>query len=562
MKQIISYFNTILQLYPEEKLSKKIVMIIILLILGSGLEFLNLSLIIPFLNKMTTTSASLPVGSPYLNELTERTLLELLSIILLVNTLKNSIQFMSLYFQNALSYRLESRLSQTLLSKDMQQDFEAQKQKNTAESQNEILNVSFNINRYFILPFMGIVSDFIVLSTILIFLFLFNPQITFLSLLLFSLAIVFYNFSIGKRYMKWGKVKLKTNQERLKIIQESLGAIVDITLLRRHSFFQQKFEQENSISERVGTYQNAFNQFPKFYFEFLVYLFLWVIIFYIHAYGNASGDLILTLGVFAASLMKIIPSFNKLAAAYQSIKYSLPSLRHIETLTPKRNTFSEEEQKPIIFTQKIAFENIDFKYQTGTNYVFENFSFQLTKNTSLGIVGESGKGKSTLINLLLGLLNPQAGAITTDGQSISQNLNQWQSMIGYVPQSIYLLETTLRENIAFGLDEEKIDNTRVKEVIRDAQLDNFIQNPEELYRPVGERGLDLSGGQVQRIGIARALYHNPEILIFDEATSALDGSTEEEVLKTIKQLSKTKTIIMISHKRENLDFCNNIITLS
>ncbi len=203
---------------------------------------------------------------------------------------------MSLYFQNALSYRLESRLSQTLLARDMQQDFEAQKRKNTAESQNEILNVSFNINRYFILPFMGIVSDFIVLSTILIFLFLFNPQITFLSLLLFSVAIVFYNFSIGKRYMKWGKVKLKTNQERLKIIQESLGAIVDITLLRKHSFFQQKFEQENSISERVGTYQNAFNQFPKFYFEFLVYLFLWVIIFYVNTYGNASGDLILTLG--------------------------------------------------------------------------------------------------------------------------------------------------------------------------------------------------------------------------------------------------------------------------
>ena len=562
MKQIISYFNTILQLYPEEKLSKKIVMIIILLILGSGLEFLNLSLIIPFLNKMTATSASLPLGSPYLNLITERTLLELLSIILLVNTLKNSIQFLSLYFQNALSYRLESRLSQSLLARDMQQDFEAQKRKNTAESQNEILNVSFNINRYFILPFMGIVSDFIVLSTILIFLFLFNPQITFLSLLLFSVAIVFYNFSIGKRYMKWGKVKLKTNQERLKIIQESLGAIVDITLLRKHSFFQQKFEQENSISERVGTYQNAFNQFPKFYFEFLVYLFLWVIIFYINTYGNASGDLILTLGVFAASLMKIIPSFNKLAAAYQSIKYSLPSLRHIEALTPKRNTFSAEEQKPITFTQKIAFENVDFKYQTGTNYVFKNFSFQLTKNTSLGIVGESGKGKSTLINLLLGLLNPQAGAITTDGQNISQNLKQWQSMIGYVPQSIYLLETTLRENIAFGLDEEKIDNIRVMEVISDAQLDSFIQQPEELYRPVGERGLDLSGGQVQRIGIARALYHNPEILIFDEATSALDSSTEEEVLKTIKQLSKTKTIIMISHKRENLDFCNNIITLS
>ena len=260
--------------------------------------------------------------------------------------------------------------------------------------------------------------------------------------------------------------------------------------------------------------------------------------------------------------MKIIPSFNKLAAAYQSIKYSLPSLQHIEALTPKRNTFSAKEQKPITFAQKIAFENIDFKYQTGTNYVFENFSFQLSKNTSLGIVGESGKGKSTLINLLLGLLNPQAGAITTDGQNISHNLKQWQSMIGYVPQSIYLLETTLRENIAFGLDEEKIDNTRVNEVIRCAQLDSFIQQPEELYRPIGERGLDLSGGQVQRIGIARALYHNPEILVFDEATSALDGSTEEEVLKTIKELSKTKTIIMISHKRENLDFCNKIITLS
>ena len=334
MKKTLNNFIDILWLFPEEKSTIKIFTIIFLLIVGSLLEFLNLAFIVPLLSKMTNQSISEKsfMGN-YYNFFKEVSLVQMLIIIVIIVFLKSVIQFFGLYFQNKFSHRFEVLISNYLFEKGLKNDYQNQLKNNTSYSQNEIINYPFNINRFFILPMFVIISDLVILSSILIFLFLFNPLVSCLSLIFFGTSIVLYNSIVARKFIRWGEIKLNSNKNRLKIIQESFGAFIDITLLDKSNFFNKKYEEENQTYARVGTFHNSFNQIPKFYFEILIYSFLLGIVYFLSFYSSEQS-LILTLGVFAASLMKIIPSFNKLAASYQSIKFSQSS---IEILKNEQN---------------------------------------------------------------------------------------------------------------------------------------------------------------------------------------------------------------------------------
>lgn len=561
MKNTLNYFITILRLFPEESSKSKIVFILLLLVLGSILEFLNLAFIAILLSRMANKSiTNQSIVFDYFSFMTDLSILNLLMIVVFVVCTKNIIQFSGLYYQNKFSHKFEELISNYLFNKDLGISFEDHLKKNTTNSQNEIITYAFNINRYFILPFLNIISDLIVLITILFFLVIFNPLITVVSILFFVFFIFIYNKLIGDKFLKWGKIKLSINQNKLKIIQESIGAYKPIILLNKKEYFQNKFENENKISTHIGTLHNSFNQMPKFYFEILIYSFLVIIILITNSFMDNNESIILMLGVYAASMMKVIPSFNKLASSYQSIKFSKYSLSVLEPLSSAHEINFHNEQT-LTFSNEIIFDNISFSYGASSIKLFNDISFVIKKNTTLGIIGESGKGKTTLINILLGFLEIDQGNIRVDGNEISLNSISWQSKIGYVPQDIYLLDAPIIENIAFGIPLNQIDLHRVKNVIKRAKLSSLVENEKDLYRKVGERGLTLSGGQIQRIGIARALYNDPEILIFDEATSALDNQTQNEILKTIESLKKDKTIVMISHDSYLIDFCDNIYTL-
>ena len=561
MKNTLNYFITILRLFPEESSKSKIVFILLLLVLGSILEFLNLAFIAILLSRMANKSiTNQSIVFDYFSFMTDLSILNLLMIVVFVVCTKNIIQFSGLYYQNKFSHKFEELISNYLFNKDLGISFEDHLKKNTTNSQNEIITYAFNINRYFILPFLNIISDLIVLITILFFLVIFNPLITVVSILFFVFFIFIYNKLIGDKFLKWGKIKLSINQNKLKIIQESIGAYKPIILLNKKEYFQNKFENENKISTHIGTLHNSFNQMPKFYFEILIYSFLVIIILITNSFMDNNESIILMLGVYAASMMKVIPSFNKLASSYQSIKFSKYSLSVLEPLSSAHEINFHNEQT-LTFSNEIIFDNISFSYGASSIKLFNDISFVIKKNTTLGIIGESGKGKTTLINILLGFLEIDQGNIRVDGNEIYLNSISWQSKIGYVPQDIYLLDAPIIENIAFGIPLNQIDLHRVKNVIKRAKLSSLVENEKDLYRKVGERGLTLSGGQIQRIGIARALYNDPEILIFDEATSALDNQTQNEILKTIESLKKDKTIVMISHDSYLIDFCDNIYTL-
>ncbi len=287
-----------------------------------------------------------------------------------------------------------------------------------------------------------------------------------------------------------------------------------------------------------------------------------------------GGDITLLfsqLTAFAAAAVRVMPATNRINTYLSEIAYAQPCLDYLyENLTENMKQDvngsvtgltgeQEQEKEPLTLEDKIVLDHISFTYPNTDKPIFTDAHMEVRKGQSVGIMGPSGAGKSTIVDILLGLLHVQAGAITCDGKNIFENYPSWLSKIGYIPQSIYLIDESIRDNIAFGIDADKIDDHRIWEVLEEAQLKSFVEElPEGLETTIGDRGVRISGGQRQRLGIARALYHNPEILVFDEATSALDGDTEAAVMEAVNSFHGKKTMVIIAHRLNTIEKCDII----
>jgi ABC-type multidrug transport system fused ATPase/permease subunit len=277
-------------------------------------------------------------------------------------------------------------------------------------------------------------------------------------------------------------------------------------------------------------------------------------------------DIIQYLAIFAVASFRIVPGASRLLSAFQTIKHMEPSVRLLlqefdskDNSYIKNNYLPKDLSTPLKFQKEINLTNLSFSYPIRKEFVLSKISMTIKKGDFVGIIGETGSGKSTLINLLIGLLKSSDGKVEVDGLNINSNLTKWYKKIGYVPQSVYLIDDTIRKNIAFGLREDDIDNDLVAKAIEKANLDEFVNNlPDGLETIVGEKGIRLSGGQQQRIGIARALYRDPEILILDEATSSLDEATEKKIMESIQFLKGKKTLIVITHRLITVKNCDKI----
>ena len=268
------------------------------------------------------------------------------------------------------------------------------------------------------------------------------------------------------------------------------------------------------------------------------------------------------LALFAAVGFKIIPSINKIIFAFQHLKFYLPvSEAVIKDLKLKPEQIISSRNKNIFENFNINIQNISYKYPGSKKHIFKNINLKINKFEIVGISGSSGSGKSTLINCLIGLLKPTSGKIEVNKKNIFDNLRSWQKKIGYVPQQVFLTDENMYSNIAFGVESRKINRKKIIEASRISQLNNFLNKKEDYKKIVGERGMRISGGQLQRVGIARALYNDKDILIFDEATSSLDQETEQLFLNSIKKFKRKKTIIIISHKLNTLKFCDKIFKI-
>jgi ABC-type multidrug transport system fused ATPase/permease subunit len=389
-----------------------------------------------------------------------------------------------------------------------------------------------------------------------------------------TILIISFLFISGMLFQRTLKNKLlffgKKKQYFGGLIYQSLlqgfGAVKDVKLLGRENYFENEFQKNNTVYISNLSKINVFNALPRPYLEFISIIGLSFMIIVLKLKGENISLLVPTLGVFLAAAFRMIPSINRIMSSIQAIRVSSPS---IDTLCNEIKNIRSSKQKSRInsveieFKQKIKVIDLSYKYPNANNLALSKINFEIEFGESIGIVGPSGSGKSTLIDLILGLLIPTSGQIIVEAQDINQNLRQWQNQIGYVPQNIFLTDDSIKKNIAFGIPENVIDTVALNNAIKAAQLDEFVNSlPEGINAYVGERGVRLSGGQRQRIGIARALYHNPNVLVFDEATSALDSNTESNFMAAVDQLKGHKTLIIIAHRISTLENCDKILTIN
>jgi ABC-type multidrug transport system fused ATPase/permease subunit len=429
--------------------------------------------------------------------------------------------------------------------------------RNILNSNNFIDNV---IDPLFILLTDGFVALLLCTALILI-----DPLSMALTIGLVSMvAIAFHKFS-KTRIEIWGVERQKMQSIRIQQINETFGGIKEVTLLGRDRFFKQKFESNVNQLSRINRKFSTIIVIPRLYLELLSITGLAVLVTSMLAMGRAPNSMLPILGLFAGGAFRLMPAINRITFAFQSFRMGGPI---IQLMTDHMN------QKPIDqigttvhpsieFQKSIQFKSLTYKYEGSDDPALVDLSFEILKGSEIGIIGSTGAGKSTFVDVLLGLLSPTSGQVLVDGIDISRNLRGWQDLIGYVPQTIFLTDSSIEANIALGIVEDEIDYSKIDRALELAQLKTFVETlPNGKKTMVGERGVRLSGGQRQRIGIARALYNDPPILVFDEATSALDEETELEILAGLKKLSGRKTTIMITHRSAALINCKQIYEIA
>jgi ABC-type multidrug transport system fused ATPase/permease subunit len=377
-------------------------------------------------------------------------------------------------------------------------------------------------------------------------------------------TICFTYYALAKKSISlWGKERIQFQDSRVKQIQESLQGIREILMTWKQESFLKNFSFSTFKYTEIGKKQYIIRNFPRLLLEFLGVLSLAILFVLLQLKSVPINEMIPIIGFFAAASFKMIPSANRLLNAFQTLKFSGPVIDLINKEINLKSEFDNEKNSEINFDKNINLKNINFSYnKESEKIILKNINLKIKKGEFVGFIGESGSGKTTLVDLILGLLSPTKGEIKVDEVDINHNLKSWQSMIGYVPQDVFLTDDTIRKNIAFGIDESNINHDHINYAIKTSQLSNVINNIENnLSAIVGEKGIKLSGGQKQRIGIARALYKKPKILVLDEATSSLDINTEQEIMKSINLLTGSLTIIIISHRYSTLAGCNKIFQI-
>ena len=417
------------------------------------------------------------------------------------------------------------------------------------------------------LALLSLASEVVVSCLIFLVLLIQNVQMTLFVILVFGVLTLLIVKVLKPRLNRIGS-KNQAIQSRIAKwrIQATYG-LKDVKVLNREEFFVRNYYETGKIGANVARNYAVLNNTPRLLIETI---FIVSMLSYIAIYINGGGDvseMMTTIATFGVAAIRVLPSVNRINTYITEIAYTTPSLNFVyenlqqgmktDAMLAERKANSQKEKLKL--DDKIELNHISFHYPDSDKNIFTDAHMVVPRGKSVGIMGSSGAGKSTIVDILLGLLHAQEGQITCDGVDIFKNYESWLAQIGYIPQSIYLIDESIRDNIAFGIDADKIDEKRIWEVLEEAQLKEFIEElPEGLDTTIGDRGIRLSGGQRQRIGIARALYHNPEILVFDEATSALDNETEAAVMEAVNSFHGKKTMVIIAHRLNTIEKCDII----
>lgn len=450
----------------------------------------------------------------------------------------------------------------------MQQNWLFHANSSSAQLTKQITAESGRVTGQIIQPLLQMNARIVLTLFIVMGIFLYNPWVAITGLVIFTGAYLVLYKVVRTRLQKNGQKISHLTTIRFRLMNEGFGGIKDIILLGRRDDLIQRFEQSGlAISYAQGT-NTALGQVPRYFMELLAFgSIISLILFLIKTEQGNLGAILPTLSVYALAGFKLLPSLQQIYSSTASIKSAQSAFEAIrqDLIESGSQPPAEPEMHSLRLapTRSITLQDVTFTYPGKANPALKELYFDIPANRTIGIVGPSGSGKSTAIDMLLGLINPQQGKLLIDDVEITlNNLRSWQDGIGFVPQSIFLSEGSIAENVAFGVPTQQIDRAQVKKSLDLAHLDELIQDlPEGIDSKVGERGIQLSGGQRQRIGIARALYNDASVLVFDEATSALDGITEKIIMDAIHDFSGQKTIIMVAHRLKTVQKCDVIFYL-
>lgn len=419
-------------------------------------------------------------------------------------------------------------------------------------------------------PLMQITSRTIIALCILGLLIVLDPLLAFLILTICGGSYIAVFMLARKKLAERGKINTRTQSQRFKLAGEAFGGIKDLKLLNRESYYLNRYlapSHDFALSEATG---QAITILPKYALEAIVFGGMMLIMLYLIGVKQQINHVLPVLGLYAFAGYRLMPGFNQIFQGSSLIRYHFAALDIIHDhmhnpIIRKQNieTISQPDKK-VTFNKEISLKSVSFSYSGSDSTIFNDLSISIKENTTIGIVGTTGSGKSTLIDIILGLLRVDSGNFLVDDVEIdNHNMKSWQKNIGYVPQHIYLADDTVTRNVAFGIPDDEIDSSAVIQAATVANIHDFVTNelPQSYETTLGERGVRLSGGQRQRIGIARALYHDPKLLVLDEATSALDGLTENAIIDAINKLSGSKTIIMIAHRITTVKECDKIFVM-
>jgi ATP-binding cassette, subfamily B, bacterial PglK len=550
---------------------KQFSLLLILMVIASLSEIISIGAVLPFLGILTAPEQiyqhSLTQPVIQILELTEpgQLILPLTILFITAILLAGVIRLTLLYAMTRLSFATGADLSINIYRRTLYQDYAVHVSRNSSEVVNGIITKTSTVIGGVISPVLSLISSMILLVGIMGALFAINTTIALSASIGFGLL-----YWMVIRYTRThlnsnSKIVADQSTQMIKSLQEGLGGIRDVLIDGSQQFYCKLYRNADLPLRRASGNNSFISGSPRYAMEAIGMTLIAGLAYVMTQQEDGMVTAIPVLGALALGAQRLLPALQQAYASYSTIKGSKSSLEDVLSLLdqPLPEYADQPLPKSISFEEEIKLNNLNFRYIKDSSWVLKNVNFSLKKGNRIGFMGVTGSGKSTLLDIIMGLLTPTEGELIIDNQTIdNQNRRAWQAHIAHVPQSIYLSDCTIEENIAFGVAKELIDHQRVKKSAQQAQIADLIEQWKDGYQTfVGERGVRLSGGQRQRIGIARALYKQANVLIFDEATSALDNETERAVMDAIEDLGEKITILIIAHRLTTLKGCDKIIKL-
>lgn len=476
-----------------------------------------------------------------------------------------SLKAISVYVQTRFTLKIEYSLGRRLLSGYLNQPYEWFLNQNSSELGKSILAEVHSVIVGGFAPMMGVITHGIVAVTILILLLFVDA---FLALVVFITLTTSYFliFKALKKLLKGiGQTRFDSNHQRFSAINEVFGGIKDVKLGGLEDIYLEKFAKPSLAYSKSNAASQVINIMPRFALEAVAFGGLLLMILYMMSMNDNIEAVLPIIALYALAGYRLLPALQQIYEGFSKLKFSTPAVKKLHNdLTKLKKITENSERHSILFSKSIELKNVIFSYHKSKKPAIDNISLVIPAYKSIGFVGPTGSGKSTIVDIILGLLSPHEGEVRIDSKALdASNCREWQKNIGYVPQHIYLSDDTIEANISFSEHKNHIDKAAVMRAAKIASLHEFISKdlPEGYDTVVGERGVRLSGGQRQRIGIARALYHSPRLLVLDEATSALDNITERAVMDAVANINHEITIIMIAHRLSTVRECDKIFFL-